>query len=53
MTLLAFILAVVAAVVFVVDYVQRRSLVSLGLAILVVAWVAQLTVDPGNNLITL
>lgn len=52
MTLLAFILAVVAGVIFAVEFAQRRSWIALGLSVLTVAWIAQLTVDPGGNLIT-
>lgn len=48
MQLFAFILALAAIVAFLVDYVQGRSLVSLGLSILTLAVVVQLVWTSGS-----
>jgi hypothetical protein len=42
MQILAFILALVAVVVFAVEFAQRRSLIALGLGFAVAAWIVQL-----------
>lgn len=51
MSVLAFILAVIAAVLFGAEYARGKSFVALGLLFLTVAWIAQLAI--GGNAIHL
>lgn len=51
MHILAFILAIVAIILFVVDYVRGKSFTSLGLACLTGAWMVQVIVTTGSRVL--
>lgn len=51
MHIIAFILALIAVIVFVADYMKGRAYVSLGLALLTAAWMVQAIVAEGSRLI--
>lgn len=50
MHIIAFILALIAVVLFAADYARSRSWISLGLAITVVAWMVQVIVVTGSKI---
>lgn len=47
----AAVLAVLAIIFFAADYITRRWVVSLGLALLTAAWMVQLIVQSGGHLL--
>jgi hypothetical protein len=49
MHILAFILAIVAIVLFLADYLRSKSFVTLGLAVLTAAWMVQVIVVSGSR----
>lgn len=49
MEIIAFILALIAIVLFLVEYTRTRSWYALGWACLVVAWIVQLVVVTGSH----
>lgn len=51
MQILACILAIVAMVLFLADYLRSRSFLTLGLAVLTAAWMVQLIWTTGSHLV--
>ena len=51
MHILAFILAIVAIILFAVDYLRGRSFTALGLAFLTGAWMIQVIVTTGSRVL--
>lgn len=49
MQIIAFILALVAVILFAGEYARSKSWLSLGLAVTVVAWMVQLIVATGSK----
>lgn len=49
MQIIAFILAIVAVVLFLAEYTRSKSWLTLGLAVTVVAWIVQLVVTSGSH----
>jgi hypothetical protein len=49
MQVFAFLLALVAIVLFLVDYFRGKSFVALGLALVTAAWMVQLVVQSGSK----
>lgn len=49
MLVIPFIVAVVAVVLFVVEYTRTKSLTAAGLAVLSVAWILTQTLDSGGS----
>lgn len=49
MQIIAFILALVAVVLFAAEYARSKSWLALGLAVTVVAWIVQLVVASGSH----
>lgn len=50
MHIIAFILALVALIIFVADYMRGKAYLALGLAFLTAAWIAQLILETGSRL---
>lgn len=49
MHIIAFILALVALIIFVADYMRGKAYLALGLALLTAAWMVQLVVATGSR----
>lgn len=49
MLLIPFIVAVIALVIFVVEYNRNKTLAIAGLAVLTAAWILTQTLDSGTN----
>jgi uncharacterized membrane protein YGL010W len=49
MHIIAFVLALAAVVLFAAEYARTKSWLSLGLAVLTVAWMVQLIVTTGSH----
>lgn len=49
MLVIPFIIAVIAAVIFAIDYSRTKSLLAAGLTLLTVAWILTQTLTSGGN----
>jgi hypothetical protein len=51
MQIIAFLIAIAAVILFIVDYTRTKNFIALGLAATVIAWMVQLILQSGSPIV--